>query len=347
MKEYYYITKKINIYILHAGITHPSPYFYNFCKNLDTNKFSYVINKDLPDSPPNSNSIIYFNRLKRFYDSDSIDSAVEFIKKIKILKKKGWKIVWTIHNFFPIDRDITNTDYYVVEEFIKQCDLLFTLSDYMKNKCEEIYRVKVINHGMGTNTYEGSFDNDVVKMNKQKDDFIFTFVGNIYKYKMLKEVIDAFDKINCNAKLIIAGQEAKNSKVKIEELIKGKKNIIRYDSFIGNSDWEKLSTITDVFINCYDLNIPAFKYGFFPSNCVQLYNLGKPCISPKCEVIKELLPDNQVIYYNDINNIIDTMRFAMENYKKYINNNIDNTKYDWSKVIKIFSDNVWRLFYEN
>lgn len=344
MKKCCNIKEKINIYILHAGITHPSPYFYNFCKNLDDTKFDYEINKDLPNYSPKTNSIIYFNRLKRFYDSDNMDTAIEFINKIKDLKKKGWKIVWTIHNFFPIDRNITSTDYYVVKEFIKQCDLLFTLSDYMKNKCEEIYKVEVINHGMGSNTYDGSFDNGIVKMNKQNNDFIFTFVGNIYKYKMLKEVVNAFDKIN-NAKLIIAGQEAKNSKVNIEELIKDKKNIIRYDSFIGNSDWEKLSKITDVFINCYDLDIPAFKYGFFPSNCVQLYNLGKPCISPKCEIIKELLPDNQVIYYDGINNLVDTMNFAMENHQKYNNYNIDKNKYNWDKVIKIFSDNVWRLFY--
>ena len=34
----------INIHILHAGIAHKSPYFYNFCKELEKfDDFSYVM----------------------------------------------------------------------------------------------------------------------------------------------------------------------------------------------------------------------------------------------------------------------------------------------------------------
>ena len=338
----------IKIYILHAGITHPSPYFYNFCKNLDKKEFSYTINKDLPTCEPNGNGILYFNRLKRFYNSDSIQSANDFLEKLEKLKQLGWKIVWTIHNLFPIDRAISNVDYYIVEQFIKKCDLIFTLSEYMKNSIEKKYNVKVINHGMGTNQYNGVFDSNIVKNINKNNKFVFTFVGNIYKYKLLDILIYNFNKLE-NSLLIIAGQEPKNSNVRIQELINGNKNIIRFDGFIGDKDWKKLENITDVFINLYDLKLPAFKYGFFPSNCIQLYNIGKTCISPDSKIIKELMKDNPMIYYdyNNIDGLYNAMLYAIHNAHNLTKKTkINKNYYNWKKVIHIFSKNVRSLFNE-
>lgn len=338
----------INIYILHAGITHPSPYIYNFCKNLNKKEFNYTIIKDLPTYGPKGNSILYFNRLKRFYNSDSIQSANHFLEKIKKLKNQGWKIVWTIHNLFPIDRTISKVDYYVVKQFIKKCDLIFTLSNYMKNSIEKKYNVKVINHGMGINKYNGVFDSNMVKKINKNNKFIFTFVGNIYKYKLLDKIIYNFNKLD-NCLLIIAGPESENSKVGIKELINCNKNIIRFNGFIGDSDWKKLANITDVFINLYDINLPAFKYGFFPSNCIQLYNIGKICISPDSKIIKELMNDNPMIYYdyNNIDGLYNAMLYAINNVKKLTKKTKINKKYyDWKKVIHIFSENVRSLFDE-
>ena len=142
----------LEIHILHAGITHPSPYFYNFCLNLDKYaEIKYTIDPNLPTNAPKDNGIIYFNRLKRFYDSDDINSVDSFLEKIKYLKSIGWKIVWTVHNFFPIDRTITNVDEFITEEFIKKCDLVFTLSEYLKQQIKNIYEINAINHGMGFN----------------------------------------------------------------------------------------------------------------------------------------------------------------------------------------------------
>ena len=73
----------ITVHILHAGISHPSPYFYNFCRYLENyDDFDYIINPELPEIPPVDKGIIYFNRLKRFYDSNYINTAKSFINKI-------------------------------------------------------------------------------------------------------------------------------------------------------------------------------------------------------------------------------------------------------------------------
>ena len=66
--------KKINLWILHAGLGHPSPYFYNLCKELKKHKnIKVLINANLPVNNKAKNGIVYFNRLKRFYNSEDIN----------------------------------------------------------------------------------------------------------------------------------------------------------------------------------------------------------------------------------------------------------------------------------
>ena len=69
-----------------------------------------MVNPDLPIDIKEENGIVYFNRLKRYYNSQDINSVYDFLKKIDILKQNGWKLAFTIHNFFPIDRAITKND---------------------------------------------------------------------------------------------------------------------------------------------------------------------------------------------------------------------------------------------
>ena len=337
----------LEIHILHAGITHPSPYFYNFCLNLDKYaEIKYTIDPNLPTNAPKDKGIIYFNRLKRFYDSDDINSVDSFLEKIKYLKSIGWKIVWTVHNFFPIDRTITNVDEFITEEFIKKCDLVFTLSEYLKQQIKNIYGINAINHGMGFNKLDNRFNNNLVN-NFKKDKFVYTFVGNIYKYKMLDKIVENFNKID-NAYLIIAGKESKNAHVDVENLIIKNKNIFFFNGFIGSEDWKKLENITDVFVNIYDLDLPAFKYGFFPSNYINIYNTGIKCISPRHKAIEEMMDEEQMIYYDfhDKNGLLIAMKYAKNNDLCILENNVNN-KYNWDKVIECFVENCMRLFYEN
>lgn len=338
----------MDLYILHAGISHPSPYFYNLEKELKQYpEINVIINPNLPTIPPRDKGIVYFNRLKRFYDSNDLNSSKDFLKKIDNLKEMGWKIVWTVHNFFPIDRDITAVDDYVVREFINRADLLFTLSEYMRKSIKENYGKEAINHSMGINDLSGIFDKEIIKLDEiPKNAILFSFVGNIYKYKLLNVLIDKFNKLEMpNVYLLIAGPKAANQKV---DLNITNKNIIVKDGFIGDSSWEIISERTTCFVCMYDLKLPAFKYGFFPSNIVKISSLKKMCLVPESEIIRELADQQSLIEYNfedskDFSNKID-----------YIIKNIDKIKlqeskikqkaYSWSKLTKIFVEGIKKLY---
>ena len=336
--------EKIKLWILHAGIEHPSPYFYNFCLELKNyNNYEYIINPELPLKEKVNKGIIYFNRLKRFYDSNDKETCDTFLKNIDILKENGWKIVWTIHNFFPIDRELTDIDDYITKSFIKKCDLVFTVSEYMKNSIKKHYDICAINHGMG----ENKLDNKSTNINIDQyinDTFTFTFIGNIYKYKMLDKLIESFNQLK-NCRLIIAGREPKNSGVNIEKLINNNKNIIYINAFIDKNEWIELSKITNIFVSLYDLDMPAFKYGFFPSNYINISQTGIKCISPKHEIIEEIINKKQLLVYDfkEKDGLLKVMKKALNLKNNKINLKI-NYNYNWKDVVDKFIANCNKLF---
>ena len=337
--------KKIKVWILHAGIDHPSPYFYNFCSELNAyENYEYVVNPDLPLEEKVKNGIIYFNRLKRFYNNNDIETANELLNNIDCLKQNGWKIVWTLHNFFPIDRNLNYVDEYVTSEFIKKCDLVFTLSEYMKNSIKKHFNINAINHGIGTSKLNNNYMNSKVNKIKKSNKFTFTFIGNIYKYKMLDQVIKSFDKMK-ECRLIIAGREAKNANVNINHLIGNNKNIIYVNEFIDENDWKQLSKVTDVFVSIYDLKFPAFKYGFFPSNYINIAKTGIRCIAPKSDIIEEIICKEQLITYDfdDKNGLYDAMLKAKSSV---FNNVFVNQKYNcsWKETVNKFVNGCNKLF---
>ncbi len=337
--------EKITLWILHAGIEHPSPYFYNFCNELKNYKnYEYIINPELPLDKTINKGIVYFNRLKRFYKSEDINSAYTFLNNIDTLKNKGWKIVWTLHNFYPIDRTITDVDEYVTKEFLKKCDIVFTVSKYMKKSIKEHFNINAINHGVGVIQMDNHTMNEEVKKLKEDNRFTFTFVGNIYKYKLIDKVIENFKKLN-NCRLIIAGTESKNAFVNTKELVKGDNNIIFINNYIDIHDWEKITKITDCFLSLYDLNLPAFKYGFFPSNYTSIAKTGIKCISPKSKIIEEMMYSDQMLYYDfdSKDGLVEAMKKAtrLRKNKVVIRHKYN---YEWNKVLKVFTDSCNKLF---
>ncbi len=336
---------KIKVWILHAGIEHPSPYFYNFCFELNTyENYEYIVNPELPLKEKIDKGIIYFNRLKRFYNNDNIETANEFLNNIDYLKQKGWKIVWTLHNFFPIDRKINYVDEYVTSEFIKKCDLVFTLSEYMKKSVKEHFDINAINHGIGINKLNNNYINPKIKEIKKSNEFTFTFIGNIYKYRMLDQVIKSFDKMK-DCRLIIAGREAKNANVNINYLIGNNKNIIYINAFVDENDWKELARVTDAFVSLYDLRFPAFKYGFFPSNYINIAKTGIRCISPRSDIIEEMISKEQLITYDfdDKNGLYNAMLKAKSSVSNKVN--VDQKyNYSWKETVDKFVNSCNKLF---
>ena len=66
-----------------------------------------------------------------------------------------------------------------------------------------------------------------------------------------------------------------------------------------------------LFLGTYDLSLPAFKYGFFPSSVPQGLSYKKAMILPDCPEIKEFAPrgDMAIFYdYYDPDGLLKAMK---------------------------------------
>jgi len=344
--------------MLHAGISHPSPYFYNLCNALKeiNSEINIFINPDIPSYAPKEPSILHFHRLKRYYNSNDQTSAEEFIQTVEKAKIAGWKIAWTIHNFLPIDRNLSSTDLWAAQQFSTLGDIIFTHTESMKTNAEKLFSKKVINSSYGINKLDGIFDKSKISVPAEDYDAVFTFGGNITEYKCLPESITAFKKLKEESKdkrfkLILAGPPSQS--VDVRRHIKGDSDILFYNSFIGESSWDALRKITDVFLLPYDLSLPAFKYGIFPSSVPQILSYKKPMIVPDCPEIKEFIPkeDMAIFYdYKNKNGLFESMQKGADPIKRgLIIGNLEKITYNpsWKNVAKVTIEGYKTILKDN
>lgn len=336
----------MELQILHAGISHPSPYFHNFCRVLKESdpKLNLSLHPSIPSHSPCDEGILHFHRLKRFYDSKSQESAESFIESLRVAKRNGWKVAWTIHNFFPIDREISDVDIWTTHKISEMVDIIFTHTELMKNNAEKLFSKRVINSFCGVSKLDGVFDENKVIGPRRNYEVVFTFAGNLAGYKCIPEGIASFKRLKkeFNGRklgLIIAGPSSGG--IDLEEHIKGDSDISFYNFFIGDSAWKDLNRTTSIFLGTYNLSLPAFKYGFFPSTVPQVLSYKKAMILPDCPEIREFVPrEDMAIFYDhhDKEGLLKAMRETIDSPKRrLIERNLEeiNPNNSWNRVVEV------------
>ena len=335
----------MKVQILHAGISQPSPYFHNFYQALKKYdpEINISINPAMPVQGPSEPGIVHFHRLKRFYDSNSQESAENFIENSKKAKEMGWKFAWTIHNFFPIDREISHVDSWVTNQFAALSDTIFTHTELMKKSAEKLFSKRVINCSYAIHNFEGINDGNNLDVPREDYELVFTFGGDIVEYKCIPKTIESFKRLkeefnNRRLRLIIAGPSRGMS---LEKQIDGDEDILFHNSFIGQNGWKELRRVTDIFLTSYDLSLPAFRYGFFPSSVPQLLSYKKPMILPDCPETREFIPQqDKAIFYDfyDKNGLFKAMKDGLDSSRRdLIRRNLEEVTetHSWDHVAKI------------
>jgi glycosyltransferase involved in cell wall biosynthesis len=295
----------MELQIMHAGISRSSPYFYNFCRLLENYpRINFSINPNITPESPKEEGILHFHRLKRYYNSKSQESAESFINNLKKAKERGWRVAWTIHNFYPIDREISSVDFWVTDQFGKLADIIFAHTDYMRINAENLFSKEVVNLAPVTHKLDGVFDENKIRISREEEDVVFAFAGTVAGYKLVPEDVDSFRRLknkfrDRKLKFIIAGQILDG--IRLQEHINGDPDISMYDFFIGDSAWRELSRTAEMFILSYDLALPAFRYGFYSSSIPKTASLRMPMIMPDCREIREFFPTNDMAIFYDFN----------------------------------------------
>lgn len=289
-----------NIYIIHSGIAHVSPYMTSLKSELVDRGYSVEFVPDIYHYCFKKIGYIYLHRLGRLYNNASEESINSFISRIAYLKKLGFKILWTIHNFYPLSTISNSLDEIVIKKLAYLCDHIFVHTDYMKKNAEKLFKRNVINHGYGTNLSLNNINDDLLIPTIRKSEYNLCFVGNIRDYKDIDLLLNSFLMINRDIykiNLYILGpfyNHDTSLKIFLNKCLNN--NITIIDNFFHNL--YELAEKFDAFVCTYNINFPQFKMGFFASSIASLGIYNKPIICPECESVLDIIKtrDNAILY---------------------------------------------------
>lgn len=277
------------------------------------------------------------------YDYVIVENKPEFGL---ILRKyvKG-KLILHSHN------DFLNKDTKHAKAITKSYDQIYALSKYICNRICEIdeqegkKKVKLLYNGVDTKKFENPPMKEIQEIKKKlklsQDDIVILFTGRLVEEKGIKELIQAFNKLNNDKlKLIITGDiNPRNYKLKmfvheLKKISNKNKNII----FTGYINYHKIP----LYYNIADVGvIPSIWEEPFALTVIEHLAAGHPVIVSNSGAMPELVNNNVAIVVNKSFNFVNNLSEALLKVKSNTTNNkrlciLQAKKFDKSNYINRF-----------
>lgn len=276
------------------------------------------------------------NKKINYYDYIIFENGQNFIPYFKYKTKTKSKIILHLHN------DYLSKETFNGKEIINNCDEVWAISNFIKNRVEEInekrIKVKVLYNGLDIKAFQKDFSENEKKELRNKlnikDEFIFLYTGRLMKEKGVKELIIAFNKINKkynNLKLLIIGgtknlTERDSYQAELMKIASNNKNII-FTGKVKGDEIYKYYKIANAQV------VPSLCNEAFGLILLEGMSAKLPIIATDLGAIPEILGNNG--FYVSKDEIIDELIIKMEEVLNY-NLNEKELK-DYENTIKKFS----------
>ena len=263
------------------------------------NDFMFSVISNKPD-------IFHIHWLSFFFiKSNKIKSflaLVWFFLKLIILKLRGIKIVWTVHNLKDHENPYPRLDQMCNWVVAQLADGILTHCNVAKNAVVDNLgleksknKVFVIPHGHYLNSYENTIDRLAARkaLKIDEDKLVMLFLGKIRPYKGVFELIELFKKISMpKTQLIIAGKPVDEvMKNDIQQQIIGEDNIKFISDFIPDDEIQ-------VYMNACDVVMFPYRNILTSGAIVLAMSFGKACLAPRLGCIDELLDQSGSFLYD-------------------------------------------------
>ena len=257
-------------------------------------KLLEVLSKKWVSEDSSALDIVHFQWTIGFFDASKKlqqwKQVLAFIYFLFLLRKKGCKIVWTVHNIHPHDRPLF--PYYLGNMFLAHlADAIIVHAESASKEVKQWYGLSKKIVVIPYTTYQGyskiyTPNYSKVKARRElrlpENKFIYLFFGYIRKYKGVDIIIKAFQKKRPkNSILLIAGGYWSNKERKeIEKLVGNDPDIILHtEEIIGKSVQQHMAAA--------DVVVLPYRKITTSGVLVLALTFGKPIIAVK----KGMLPE--------------------------------------------------------
>lgn len=282
----------------------------------------------------------FFGAIKILFSKNNIvhfhaEGPCAMIPIIKFFSKK--KIIVTIHG---LDWQRAKwggfaTKYIKFGEKMaaKYADEIIVLSENVKKYFKDTYNRETNFIPNGVNKPDIKDANIIKdKFNLAKDSYIL-FLGRLVPEKGIHYLIEAYNKINTDKKLVIAGGSSDTDTYfnELKEKSKDNKNII-FTGFVQGEELEEL------YSNAYIYVLPSDLEGM-PLSLLEAMSYKNCCLTSDIPECKTVMNDNGVIFKkSDVNDLKEKLQYLVDNVdkvNKYKSEAQDYIlkKYNWDDVV--------------
>ncbi len=254
---------------------------------------------------------------------------------LKLFSRK--KLVATIHGLdwqrAKWGKFATRYIKYGEKRAVKNAHEIIVLSKNVQEYFKNTYNRDTIFIPNGVNKPE-ILSADIIKdkFNLDKDDYIL-FLGRIVPEKGIHYLIDAFNNIKTNKKLVIAGGASDTDSYyqELKKKLNNNKNII-FTGFVQGKELDEL------YSNAYIYCLPSDLEGM-PLSLLEAMSYGNCCLTSDIEECSTVLEDRGVTFKkSDVKDLTKVLQRLCDN-KEEVQNYKDNAqeyilnKYNWDSVV--------------
>lgn len=292
-----------------------------------------------------SGKVIHLHWIKEFCNFNTqsriktLRAVVSTVRSLFLLKKRGNKIVWTVHNTFMHENRFLFIEYLLRYYLSKICDDIIVMSDYSKSEFSRMYGRSHRIHKIPIGNYIGIYPAKVSRSQARKklkiplDRKVFLYMGRVQKYKGIDNLLKSFSAIDdSNVTLIIAGACKDPDLIfKVTEAAKNNSRIIAHLSFIDDDDIQ-------YYLNACDWVVLPFKKILNSASVLLALSFRKPVIVPQKGTITELIADDVQGYcYKGDTKLGEAMNRALstptDKWKNMCTNAYELAQeYDWQSI---------------
>jgi beta-1,4-mannosyltransferase len=240
--------------------------------------------------------IIGSNRHGPFADLRSLLKAARLLAILGLARRRGIRIVWTIHNLVPHEARRPSLDLKVNRCIAGLADSVLTHSRHAASRAEAVYpatRIDVAYHGNYVGFYpEPRRSGAAVRadIGIPEEARVFLAFGFVRPYKRLPELIAAFRQMDRDdARLVVAGLPFTPAlRAELEELAARDRRVVLLLRRIDDREVRELHAAADVCVLAYR--------DVFSSGALMLaLSCGVPVVAPDDSTATELAPRPAVI----------------------------------------------------
>ena len=276
----------------------------------------------------------------------TIVKGFRFILELAILKLKGIKLVWTVHNLLQHEQQHPFLELLFRSATVRLCDYVIVHCNCAREIVVKIYKlckkdfkkIAVIPHG----NYIGSYKNNVSRLEARerlgltRSEIVFLYIGKIRPYKGLLHLLKSFMRLKLpTARLIIAGKPSSIQLTKaIKTLAERDSRILLKLEFIPNDQIQ-------IYLNAADVVVLPYRNVLTSGSAILAMSFGRPVIAPRIGCVAELIEDNKggFLYEpENRNGLFEALLKAIQSHKRlYIMgkyNLYKIRKFNWIEIAK-------------